>query len=86
MMLHPLPSEAKCPYCGNGGLGFVRQRGSQGDLYRCTAAAPCKKYSLHHRRNRGACGVSAVAAIGHLLHFTECPGQEPASPPEMSAE
>src|ERR1022692_4446198 len=77
MMLHPLPPDARCPYCRKGGLAFVRQRGLQGDVYRCTAATPCEGRALHHRRNLGACGVSAEAGIGPLLFWTECPGQEP---------
>jgi hypothetical protein len=75
MRLHPLPPEARCPYCRKGGLAFVRQRGRRGDLYRCTAATPCEGHALHHRRDRGACGVSAEAACGDLLSWTECPGQ-----------
>ena len=78
MRLHPLPPDARCPYCRKGGLVFVRQRGHQGDLYRCTAATPCAGRALHHRRNRGACGVSAEAASRHLLFWSECPGQVPA--------
>src|ERR1035438_3593561 len=77
MMLHPLPPDARCPYCRKGGLAFVRQRGLQGDVYRCTAATLCEGRALHHRRKLGACGVSAEAGIGPLLFWTECPGQEP---------
>jgi len=77
MMLHPLPPDARCPYCRKGGLAFVRQRGLRGDVYRCTAATPCEGRALHHRRNLGACGVSAEAVIGPLLFWTECPSQEP---------
>ena len=86
MMLHPLPPDVRCPYCCKGGLAFVRQRGYHGDLYRCTAATPCEGHALHHRRNRVACGVSAQAANGHLLFWTECPGQEPAAKGEMTVE
>ena len=86
MRLHPLLPDARCPYCRKGGLAFVRQRGRQGDLYRCPAATPCEGHALHHRRNRGACGVSAQAANGHLLFWTECPGQEPAAKGEMTVE
>src|ERR1017187_4295614 len=86
MILHPLPPDARCPYCRKGGLAFVRQRGHQGDLYRCTAATPCKGRALHHRRNLGACGVSAEAVIGPLLFWTECPGQEPTAIGEMAVE
>ena len=64
----------------------MRKRGYHGDLYRCTAATPCEGHALHHRRNRGACGVSAQAASGHLLFWTECPGQEPAAKGEMTVE
>src|ERR1019366_10609332 len=64
----------------------MRKRGYHGDLYRCTAATPCEGYALHNRRNRGACGVSAEAANGHLLFWTECPGQEPAAKGEMTVE
>lgn len=86
MRLHPLPPETECPYCHTGGLAFVRERGMQGDLYRCTAATPCKGQSLHHRRNRGACGVSVEATSGNLLNWAECAGQAPAPTPseEMS--
>jgi hypothetical protein len=67
MILHPLPPDARCPYCRKVGLAFVRQRASNGDVYRCTATTPCEGRALHHRRNRGACGVSAEAANGYLL-------------------
>src|ERR1039457_2298774 len=86
MMLHPLPPDARCPCCRKGGLAFVRQRASRGDVYRCTAATPCERRSLHHRGDRGACGVSAEAASGHLLCWTECPGQEPTAIGEMAVE
>ena len=86
MKLHALPPDAKCPYCRKAGLAFVRQRGLQGDLYRCTAATPCHGLSLHHRRNGGACGVSAGAWSGHLLNWTECPGQEQAANGEMTGD
>src|ERR1017187_3964422 len=76
MMLHPLPPDARCPCCRKGGLAFVRQRASRGDVYRCTAATPCERRALHHRGDRGACGVSAAAAGGPLLCWPECPGQE----------
>ena len=32
------------------------------------------------------CGVSAEAATGQLLFWTECPGQEPAAKEEMTVE
>src|ERR1039458_7750278 len=86
MRLHPLPPDARCPYCRKGGLAFVRQRGFQGDLYRCTAATPCEGHALHHRRNHGACRVSAEAASGHLLDWTECPGQEPTAKGAMTVD
>ena len=86
MKLHPLPPDAKCPYCRKGGLAFVRQRKLQGDLYRCTAATPCKGLSVHHRRNRGECGVSAEPTSGQRLHWTECPSQEPATKEEITEE
>ena len=85
MKLHPLPPDAKCPYCCKGGLAFVRHK-SQGDLYRCTAATPCKGHSLHHRGNGGACGVSAESAILGLLSWTECPGEEPPRKEEVTEE
>ena|ERR1039457_289882 len=85
MKLHPLPPDAKCPYCCKGGLEFVRDR-FQGDLYRCTAATPCKGLSLHHRRDRGSCRVSAVTTIGSLMSWTECPGKEPAPKEEITEE
>lgn len=86
MMLHPLPPDARCPCCRKAGLAFVRQRGRHGDLYRCAAATPCKGRTLHYRSNRGACGVSALAATGHLLFWAECPGQETSAQGEMEAE
>src|ERR1017187_181036 len=86
MMLHPLPPDARCPRCRKGGLAFVRQRASRGDVYRCTAAIPCEGHTLHHRRDRGACGVSAEAANGHLLCWTECPGQESTATGEGTVE
>ena len=86
MMLHPLPPDARCPRCRKGGLAFVRQRASRGDVYRCTAAIPCEGHTLHHRRDRGACGVSAEAANGHLLCWTECPGQESTAIREVTVE
>jgi len=76
MRLHPLQPEILCPYFRKGGLAFVRRRGSQGDLYRCTAAIPCSGLSLHYRKNRGACGISAETHNGALLYWTQCPGQE----------
>jgi len=86
MKLHPLPPDAKCPYCRKGGLAFVRQRGLQGDLYCCTATTPCKGLSLHYRRDRGPCGVSAEPTSGHRLNWTECPGREMAPQGEMTEE
>jgi len=86
MIVHPLPPDARCPYCRKGGLAFVRQRGYHEDVYRCTAATPCEGRAIHHRRDRGACGVSAEAASGHLLLWTECPGQKPAAEGEMTVE
>src|ERR1035441_4290867 len=86
MKLHPLPPDAKCPYCRKAGLAFVRQRGLQGDLYCCTAATPCNGLSLHHRRNGGACGVSAGASSGDLLNWTECSGQETPTNMEPTVE
>src|ERR1017187_494020 len=86
MMLHPLPPDARCPRCRKGGLAFVRQRASRGDVYRCTAEIPCEGRALHHRGDRGACGVSAEAANGYLLCWTECPGQESAAKGEMTVE
>jgi excisionase family DNA binding protein len=57
-------------------LAFVRRRASHSDVYRCTATTPCEGRALHHRGDRGTCGVSAEAASGYLLFWTECPGQE----------
>src|ERR1039458_9782441 len=85
MRLHPLPLAAKCPYCCKGGLEFVRHR-FQGDLYRCTAATPCKGHSLHHRGYGGGCGGSAESTIGGLMSWTECPGGERASKDEITEE
>src|ERR1039458_866000 len=53
--------------------------------YRCTAATPCEGRALHHRGDRGACGVSAQAN-GHLLCWTECPGQESTAIGEVTVE
>ena len=86
MILHPLPPDARCPYCRKGGLAFVRQRAYRGDVYRCTAVMACEGRAIHHQRNRGVCGVSAEAATGQLLFWTECPGQEPAAKEEMTVE
>src|ERR1035441_3296643 len=86
MMLHPLPPDARCPCCRKGGLAFVRQRASRGDVYRCTAAIPCEGRALHHRGDRGACGVSAEAKRGYLLNWTECPGQESTAIGEVTVE
>ena len=86
MNLHPLPPDAKCPYCGQGGLAFVRQRGRHGDLYRCTAAIPCEGFSLHHGRSNDSCGVSAEAKSGHLLNSTQCHSHVPSENGEMIVE
>jgi hypothetical protein len=56
---------------------FVRQRGLQGDLYRCTAPHACLGLTLHYRRNRGACGIAAETVNGTLIAWTACPGQQP---------
>lgn len=86
MRLHAIESELRCPYCRKGGLAFVRQRGAQGDLYRCTATTPCAGLTLHYRRNRGACGISAETVNGTLVYWMECPGQEPAPKSETPVD
>jgi excisionase family DNA binding protein len=86
MNLHPLPADAKCPYCGKGGLAFVRERRLQGDLYRCTAATPCQGLALHYRKDLGVCGVAAKAISGHLLHWTACLDQELSQQDELTEE
>jgi excisionase family DNA binding protein len=84
MKLHLLPSDTRCPCCGQPGLTFVRRR-FQGDLYRCAAETPCNARTLHHCGTNGRCGVSAEAN-GHLLFWTECAGQEPATVREPAEE
>jgi len=59
---------------------------SRGDVYRCTAATPCEGRALHHRGDRGGCGVSAEVASGRLLLWTECLSKEPAAKEEMTVE
>jgi excisionase family DNA binding protein len=78
MNLHPLPDDAKCPFCGKGGLVFVRKRRAQGDIYRCTAETPCKGLSFHYRSSGSGCGVSAETAGGRFLTWIPCVHQEPA--------
>jgi excisionase family DNA binding protein len=84
MKLHLLPSQVKCPFCGVGGLAFVRPRGAIGDLYRCTGEPPCKGVSLHHRRGRGACGISADGPFGNLVAWIECPVHVVLEPDEVT--
>lgn len=76
MRLHPIEPEMRCPHCGAGALVFVRQRGLQGDLYRCTAPKPCLGLTLHYRRDRRACGIAAETVNGTLIAWTACPGQQ----------
>jgi excisionase family DNA binding protein len=71
MNLHPLPDDVKCPFCGKAGLAFLRERRSQGDLYHCTAAIPCRGLTIHYRTRLG-CGISAETASGQRLNWMEC--------------
>lgn len=71
MNLHTLPAEVKCTFCGKGGLAFVGEGGSQGDLYHSTAATSCRGLSFHCRTRRG-CGVSAETAGGQRLNWMAC--------------
>ena len=77
MNLHPLPDDVKCPFCGKAGLAFLRERRSQGDLYHCTAAIPCRGLTIHYRTRLG-CRISAESAGGQRLNWSECHTAEPA--------